>query len=358
MSKDTYIFLSYTLNKSSVSDYFTALSNQFSNEGYKVVVFTKRASSNHNLGKDVIVKIWPSKRNASFRNFLLLYKTMKRVKPVMTISVFGFVTLFLITGFLLKVPNRIAWIRSISTAFPIKKWRVLRKEIVYKFATLIVTNSEATKEDAIKTFNIKSSKIRVLPNSVKKYDEIDSNLTDKSNILYVGRLYPSKGVDVLVLAMELLIKKGYNIYLDIIGEGKLKPKLEELIQNLQLSKSINFLGLKSKPEVLKAFRKSYCSVIPSNSEAFGFTVIEAMSMSTAVIGANNTGIKEIILNNTSGLLFETGNHLDLADKIELLILNEKMRNELAQNGYQRFLDFYENEFAIERDVQFLKRNYL
>lgn len=358
MIEDKYIIISYTVNSSSVSDYFTALSNKFLAEGYRIIVFTEKKKIHSNLDREIIVKYWYSKRIGSFRNILILYQTIKKYKPVLTISIFGSVNLFLIIGFILKVPYRIAWIRTLSTQFYNKKWKILRKILVYKLATQIIVNSKATKADAVKTYYIKPSKISVLPNSVKREKSVSSNLFDKSKLVYAGRLHPSKGIDVLILAMEILHKKGYSLYLDIIGDGILKPKLEKMVVISHLPNQILFLGERSKMEVLQSFKSAYCVIVPSNSEAFGFTVIEAMSMTTAVIGANNTGIKEIILDNISGLLFETGNHVDLADKIELLILNEKFRNSLAQNAYQRFLDFYESDYAIDRDFQFFKEYFL
>jgi len=115
------------------------------------------------------------------------------------------------------------------------------------------------------------------------------------------------------------------------------------------------LGGKTKQEVLTAFKSSYCAVIPSNSEAFGFTVIEAMSVGTCVIGANNTGIKETIIHNETGLLFETGNSSDLANKLESIFYNVELRNKLSQNGFERFLNLYETNYAVNRDF-LLKKN--
>lgn len=268
---------------------------------------------------------------------------------------FGSVNLFLIAGWLFRVKNRVAWLRTLSSQYPQKRYKVLRKTLVYKLATHIITNSIATKNDAIDFFKVAEDKISVLPNSVKDYsNSLQGIAVDKKNLLYVGRLHPSKGIDVLIHAFSQIIKKFPNFHLDIIGQGKFLKELVQLTEALGVSKHVSFLGEKNKETVLKAYKRSYCTIIPSHSEAFGFTVIEGMSVGTCVVGANNTGIKEIILHEETGLLFETGNSENLAAELEELLLDESYRDNLAHAGYNRFVDYYENSIAINRDIDFFK----
>lgn len=350
------VFIAFTLNQSSVSDYFTALSNKFHFEDYHVVVFTKKQNDIKNLNTAIEICFWPSKRPTTIKDFWFAYKKMKHYKPVMAVSIFGSVNVFVLAGYLSKVRYRIAWVRTLSTQF-VNQSRLLifRKSLVYKLANQIIANSNATKEDVQSTYKVKGNKIKVLPNSVKNYNLYNNADYEDNKIIYVGRLHSSKGVDVLIKAVSELVNQNFDIHLDIIGTGIEKDNLSELTNKLNLSERIHFLGGKSKPEVLSAFKTSYCAVIPSRSEAFGFTVIEAMSVGTCVIGANNTGIKEIIINNQTGLLFETDNYQDLAAKIKSILIDEKYRNELANNGFERFLSHYETESVINRDFEYFSK---
>jgi len=347
------IFLSYSLGKSSISDYYTALAENLKEE-YTVVVFSDvRINKAGAISDDIIVKYWPSKRPAKIADGIFLFKNIRKYKPIMTISVFGSVNIFLIIGFLCRVKARIAWISTLSTQFEQKKILVFRKSLVYKLATNIISNSKATKLDVIKTYKVAEEKIKVLPNSVKNfYSEISNNESEFQLISYVGRLHKSKGVEVLIRAFYKIHFQFSNIRLIIIGGGEEEEFLKELVSELKINDFVFFKGNQTKINVLESFKKSYLAVIPSVSEAFGFTVIEAMSMKTLVIGANNTGIKEIIQNNKTGLLFETNNIENLAEKMSEMLKNPDKRDRLALDGFNHFLKNYETKYAIERDRVF------
>ncbi|MBO3099902.1 glycosyltransferase family 4 protein [Gelidibacter pelagius] len=348
-------FLSYNLMNTSTGDYFITLSNKLSEENVVVVIAGKIRETNIILKEDITVLKWPSERPNSWKDFWFLYKLIKTYKPDAMLSMFSFVNPFLIVGWFLRVNIRVAWIRTLSSQYTQKRYKVMRKSLIYSLATNIITNSNTTKKDVSNFFKIPKCKITVLPNSVKDYsDTLLEETTNKKNLLYVGRLHPSKGIDVLLRAFSTLLKRFPNFHLDIIGQGEILKELIALTESLDISKSVSFLGEHKKEMVLKAYKKSFCTIIPSRSEAFGFTVIEAMSVGTCVIGANNTGIKEIIKHEETGLLFETGNPNDLVQKLQIVILDVDYRNSLAQAGYQRFIECYENSVAINRDINFFK----
>lgn len=347
--------LSFNLMKSSTADYYISLSNKLSEQNDVVIVASKVRETSISLCPDIRIVKWPSKRPSKWKDFMFLFKLVRSEKPDVMISIFGTVNLFLIVGWLLGVANRIAWIRSLSTQFPQNRFKVFRRSLVYRLGTQIIANSEATKEDAAQFFNIAPTKITVLPNSVaNKKESFGSISINSKKLVYVGRLHPTKGVDVLLEAIALLKKRGFSMQLDIIGSGHLLKTLERQSRHLKIQDAVFFRGEQPKEQVLMSFKEAYCAIVPSYSEAFGFTVIEAMSVATCVIGADNTGIKEIILPNETGLLFETGNAMDLANKIASILKDDTLRNGLALGGYQRFLERYEHSKAIQRDVQFFK----
>ncbi len=353
--KTKTIFLSFSLGEGSVSDYFVALANVFSKE-YKVVIFSDKPKPEHLiLSEDIEIKHWISKRPTTFKDAKFLYQNIKKYKPTMSISIFGSVNIFLIVGFLAGIKNRIAWIRTLTTQFPQKKSLLFRKTLVYKLATNIIANSNATKQDAILNYGIPEDKIRVLPNSVKdNYEFVPLLEQNPKTITYVGRLHPSKGVETLIKSFASVSKNYPDFILEIIGNGQEEVKLKALATSLHISDRVNFIGGLPKQKVLEKFKNTYIAVIPSISEAFGFTVIEAMSMKTLVIGANNTGIKETILHDETGFLFATGDDNDLTEKIITAIENPDKRNQLATAGYARFQKNYESDMATQRDYLYFK----
>mgnify|MGYP003575520912 CR=1 FL=1 len=347
------IFISFSLGNTSLSDHFLSLVDKL-NKKYQVVVFSDiRINEIVVVPENVLIKYWPSKRPTKFKDGIFLYKNIKEYKPIMTISVFGSVNIFLLVGFLCGVKIRIAWIRTLSSQFTQKKILVFRKILIYKLATNIVTNSEATKEDAVENFHVNTSKIIVLPNSVRDlYPEVIIQSKGSRLITYIGRLHKSKGVEVLIDAFFKINLKFPEYRLTIVGSGEEEIKLKKQVKDLKIEKFVCFKGNVSKSKVLEMFKTSYLAVVPSLSEAFGYTVIEAMSMKTLVIGANNTGIKEIINDDQTGFLFETNNADDLQKKIEDAIMNPEKRNKLAIEGYCHFKNNYETSIATSRDLSY------
>lgn len=350
------VFLAYSINNSSLSDYFVDLSNQFSESGYKVVVVSDKKGFQSLLHESVIVKFWPSRRPTKLKDLFFLLRLLNEYQPQIMISIFGAVNIFLLAGFIKRVPNRIAWVRTLSTQLHQKKTLRYRKALFYKLSTKVICNSLATKEDALKLYGIPQNKIQVLPNSVRKYSDVIEKANKNYNtILYVGRLHPTKGVDDLIRSFQFVKNKIDDSKLYIVGQGSYEQTLKIITIELGLQNDVIFLGQLSKQEVLKRFSSSGVAVVPSHSEAFGYTVIEAMSVKTCVIGANNTGIKEIIVHNETGLLFETKNSEDLAQKIISVIENRELCDKLAMKGYERFKEHYESKKAIVRDYNFFNK---
>lgn len=348
-------FLSYNLMNNSTADYFISLSNKLSEEHKVIVVTNKIRKTNICLNNNIIVLKLPTKKVNTWQNFWFIFKQVRSYRPDMMLSIFSFVNLFLIVGWLFRVKRRVAWIRTLSSQYSQVKYKVLRKSFVYSLATDILTNSKATKSDVVNFFKIAEDKITVLPNSVKDYSGgLNHIKTDRNNLLYVGRLHPSKGIDVLIRSFSQLLELFPDLQLAIIGHGHILNELVTLTETLGVSDQVSFLGEKDKTSVMEAYKRSYCTIIPSYSEAFGFTVIEAMSVGTCVVGANNTGIKEIINDKKTGLLFDTGNSVDLVRKLECVLIDVDFRNKLASNGYRQFLNCYENVYATNRDIKFLR----
>lgn len=353
MFKKKTIFLCFSISDGSVSDHFVALSNKLS-ERYNVIIVSDKRFKNEKINKNITVKHWPSNRPTKLIDFIFYVKLLKINKPTLTLSLFGSNNINIIASFLLNVKYRIAWIRSLSDQISHTYYKKIRKSFVYKLANVIATNSKATADDSVNFYKINKNKIWVLPNSVVDYFEQYNRFeTDADKILYVGRLHPSKGVEVLLKAFERINSKFVDLNLIILGSGPQKKDLIQLCQNLNITEKVVFKGSVNKDKVLREMKSSYLTVVPSFYEAFGYTVIEAMSMKTCVIGADNTGIKEIIRDRETGLLFETGNSKDLALKIKNVLSDKKFRNELAENGYKHFKENYSTENAVERDANFL-----
>lgn len=118
-------------------------------------------------------------------------------------------------------------------------------------------------------------------------------ISDKeSYMLYVGRLFPQKGVELLLDAIEDVVLHIPNILLLFAGTGEKEyvDYLHQKIQTKGLNRNVVFLGYRT--DIPELMAKATAVIVPSESEAFGFITAEAMFYGTEVIGRNTAGTKE------------------------------------------------------------------
>jgi glycosyltransferase involved in cell wall biosynthesis len=172
------------------------------------------------------------------------------------------------------------------------------------------------------------------------------------NILYVGRLYPEKSIDTLIKAIPRIIQKHPDIHLSLAGAGHVRPKLEKLVSNLNIEKYVTFLGLVSDEDKILTYNAGDIFVSPSFAELEGMTVLEAMACGKPIIvpDAEMNAAKLFIDNN--GFLFETANHIDLADKICRLIIDPNLRKKMGEMSLLK-----SKSYDIGRSVELLEEAY-
>ncbi|MCA0365857.1 MAG: glycosyltransferase family 4 protein [Bacteroidetes bacterium] len=170
-------------------------------------------------------------------------------------------------------------------------------------------------------------------------------------MLYLGRLSKEKGLNTLIQAFENLS----SIKLKIVGDGNMKPQLEEYVKNKQI-RNIDFLGFKHSEEVLDLISKASFIIVPSEwYENNPMTVIEAMAMGKPVIGADIGGIPELIRNGENGYLFESRNVKELAQLINHCNnLNDNSYNKLSENS----MKFAKSNFSSTNYIRDLEKIYL
>jgi glycosyltransferase involved in cell wall biosynthesis len=124
--------------------------------------------------------------------------------------------------------------------------------------------------------------------------------------LYLGRLKRYKGVDAVVRAVALLRDEGEDVRLSIGGRGEWEPSLRALVDTLQISDRVEFLGFVSESRKRELFRRSWANVYPSPKEGWGITNLEAAACGTASIASDSPGLRESVQHERTGLLVPHG----------------------------------------------------
>lgn len=187
-------------------------------------------------------------------------------------------------------------------------------------------------------------KIKVIPNM---YDPLFLSKLEQANIikpkkviiLYVGRLAREKGVDDLIKAFSIL--KSSNAELWIAGRGPEERVFKKLAKNSQRN-IIKFLGFVDHNKVYKVYKMADIFVHPSKwPEPFARSILEAMLARLAIV-ASDCGANSEVLGD-AGLIYKRGDIFDLSEKLEFLINNEKIRNDLGMRAYNKVLNDYSPE---------------
>ena len=160
----------------------------------------------------------------------------------------------------------------------------------------------------------------------------------------VARIEEGKGQYLLIDAIKMLKREGTEAKALFVGDAMDATYLEDLKAGLKqdgLESNVVFTGFVNNVQELMQI----CDVIvlPPEEETFGLVLIEAMKCGVAVIGSNRGGPLEIIEDHQSGLLFESLDSQDLADKIGFLFKHEEERKRFAHQGRQRACDCFDEQ---------------
>ncbi len=169
------------------------------------------------------------------------------------------------------------------------------------------------------------------PRLLKK-SSIEGNVFEaddgKTVLLTVGRFAPQKGIDLAVKACAELKKRGRQIKWYHIGTGELKAEIEALIKELNLSDSFILLGERANPYPYIGQCDIY--VQPSRYEGKSIALDEAKCLEKPIVTTDFTTVFDQFTDGVNGIICEM-NEKDMADKIEMLIDDKKLKKTLCEN---------------------------
>lgn len=172
----------------------------------------------------------------------------------------------------------------------------------YKHADLILAGSSYTRSWIIKEFGrTANTTLLVYENAVPAdfYDRVYDNKPHVSfRLLFVGRLVPYKGADMLLRALSVSTLNAKDFVLDIVGDGPELERLKDLSETLGLSSRVNFAGWISQNETSKYYKNADVFCFPSVREFGGAVVMEAMAFGLPCVVVDNGGIGEYVTAET------------------------------------------------------------
>ena len=236
-----------------------------------------------------------------------------------------------------------------EVSFPFASYVYLTESLIpwcYKKNNFAVL-SPSTKQDVI-NMGIKSEKIVVIPPGVDlDYFKPNYLIKEPNLIVHTGRLKKYKSVDHLLLATRQLSQKRKDFKIVIIGDGDDLPRLKDLTKKLELEKYVTFTGYISEQEKLNYYQKATVLVENSIKEGWGMIVIEANACGTPVVAARSPGLRDAVLDQKTGFLYDYGNIEQLAQKIELLLDDKNLNRKMGEAGIEWAKNFSWDNCAKE-----------
>lgn len=212
-----------------------------------------------------------------------------------------------------------------------------------KNSTITMTNTETIKKHLESKYKRSIEMV---------YDGFDSNIfypkkvkKDKSFIIInQGGMDPQDGLEILIPAVKLLVKRIPELKVYLIGHGKVVPGLKQEIRLNNLEKYFFFSGWVSQNEVNDYMNKSDVGIVILPNLFSGKTRVtlrtfEYFACKKPVVAASLSAIKEIIKDNENGILYEPDNPESLAAAVLKVYNDRKFYNKLSGNGYKTSKNF-------------------
>jgi len=243
----------------------------------------------------------------------------------------------------------LAWAKRIPSIFNLHGWiahearskgdfHTYESYFCYKvlkgFFTRVVCSTFFMRQQAILD-GVDSQKICIIPNGVEldRFRKIRKiQLTGDPALLFVGRLEPEKGIDMLVEGMKDVVKSLPRAVLHVVGDGSLSSELKSLTMSANLEKSVIFYG--KVLDVVPFYQSADICVFPSVYENFALTIIEAMAAGKPLVATKCGGIPEYVRNFENGLLTRRGKE-SLVKAITDLWNDKGLMKKIGENNLEK-----------------------
>ena len=205
-------------------------------------------------------------------------------------------------------------------------------------ADKVVAVSKFTKDKILRCYGINENQIDVVYNAINKnefHEKLESenyfNTHGKKIVLFLGRLTLHKGPDYFLLAAKKVLDKNKNVMFVISGSGDMDQQIIEQAAHLGIADKVLFTGFLRGEQLKKIYKMASLYVMPSVSEPFGITSLEALASKTPVLISRQSGASEVISHCLKVDFWDVN---EMANKILAVIENEELEDCLSDNGHR------------------------
>ena len=224
---------------------------------------------------------------------------------------------------------------------------VQRKQAL-QFSHGIVAVSSFTKGFLINHYGAVPDRVRLINNGVdfETFAEpVENSIstdtkqkTQKLQVVAAGRMVERKGFDRLIDAWPTVLKAAPNVVLKLAGKGPIYGAIKGKIEKLGLDETVQQLGFVPDEQLIKLYQDADLFVMPNrtledgDTEGFGLVFLEAAAAGTTSVGGRAGGVTDAIIDGKTGFLVDGQKTDEIATAIIKLLLDEELREKLADNA--------------------------
>lgn len=226
----------------------------------------------------------------------------------------------------------------------VAKWTLQSSDMV-----ICYTETEKAKLEEI---GINSNNIKVIHNGIDT--DIFTPCEKRggktgSQILWVGRFVPGKGIEHLINAFNILVQQHQHYRLTMVGKGPLQEKINQKIQNLGLSQHISLRSFVPNSEIHRLYQDSDVFVLTSLNEGVPRTILEAMACGIPVISTELPQLVDIV--EGCGLTVPIGDPQAVADAVSRITTSPELAKKLGEAGRAKVVGHYSWEDTVRKTVE-------
>ena len=347
----------YRLGVGGLENGLVNLINQLPSEAYRHAIICLKDSTNFKgrlKRNDVDIYHLNKKEGQDWSSYIKLYKLFKQIKPsIVHTRNLGTIE-YQVPAWLAEVKHRVhgehGWDVFDPDGTNIKYQRIRRliKPLIHRFIPL----SKHLESYLTEKIHVSDERITRICNGVdtRVFYPLPGNKTalagcpfsfnrDEIVIGTVGRMHGVKDQLTLVKAFIQICEQypelNAKLKLLIVGEGPLKARAEQMLEESQLSEQTWLPGERS--DIAEILRHLDIFILPSQAEGISNTILEAMATGLPVIATDVGGNPELVIDGMTGCLVGPNNSELMAEKIMDYVNNEEKRRQHGQNGYQQVL---------------------
>lgn len=242
-----------------------------------------------------------------------------------------------------------------STSFKKLYFNLFAKHYLNRASGIHFT-TEDEKHKVIEHLKLKAPSF-VVPNGIdlKEIENGDQRLERKirdNYILILGRIDKKKGFDLLIPAFSIIAKKRTELYLVIAGDQSTPytQSVNRSIKELGLSERVIFTGEVTGDDKWALYKNALMFVLPSYSENFGMSAVEAMACSCPVVISDKVGIYKAVAENNAGIIVKT-TVKSVEEGIMKLFNDDKLRETISINGKAMVEKYYDIDKIAEQMIE-------